>query len=77
MFPGHIPKLTDALKSSIETVIQQPGDLVENATVQNVKNSVDRLKQATPLLTDALGKGKLKIVGGIYRLATGKVELIA
>lgn len=77
VFPGHIPKLTDALKSSIETVIKQPGDLVENATVQNVKNSVDILKKATPLLTDALAKGKLKIVGGIYRLATGKVELIA
>jgi carbonic anhydrase len=77
VFPGHIPKLTDALKSSIETVLKQPGDLVENATVQNVKNSVERLKKATPLLTDALGKGKLKIVGGIYRLATGKVELIA
>ncbi|BCX67185.1 MULTISPECIES: carbonic anhydrase [Pseudomonas] len=77
VFPGQIQKLTDALKPSIETVINQPGDLVENATVQNVKNTVDRLKKATPLLTDALGNGKLKIVGGIYRLATGKVELIA
>ncbi|WP_338586489.1 carbonic anhydrase [Pseudomonas sp. MAG733B] len=77
VFPGQIPKLTDALKPAIETVIKQPGDLMENATVQNVKDSVARLKQATPLLTDALGNGKLKIVGGIYRLATGKVELIA
>ncbi|WP_137806483.1 carbonic anhydrase [Pseudomonas sp. G(2018)] len=77
VFPGQIPKLTDALKPSIETVLNQPGDLVENATVQNVKNSVERLKKAAPLLNDALGKGTLKIVGGIYRLATGKVELIA
>lgn len=50
--------------------------MVENATMQIVKNTVDHLKLATPLLTDALGNGKLKIVGGIYRLATGKVELI-
>ncbi|NUT76147.1 carbonic anhydrase [Pseudomonas sp. C1C7] len=77
VFPGQIPKLTDALKPSIEQVIKQPGDLVANATAQNVRNSVERLKKATPLLTDALGSGKLKIVGGIYRLATGKVELIA
>ncbi|WP_095166092.1 carbonic anhydrase [Pseudomonas sp. Irchel 3H3] len=77
VFPGHIPKLTDALKPSIESVLKQPGELVENATVQNVKNSVERLKKATPLLSDALDKGNLKIVGGIYRLATGKVELIA
>jgi len=76
VFPGQIQKLTDALKPSIEQVIKRPGDLVANATAQNVKNSVERLKQATPLLTDALGSGKLKIVGGVYRLATGKVELI-
>lgn len=77
VFPGHIPRLTDALKPTVEQAIKQPGDLVANATAQNIKNSVERLKEATPLLTDALGQGKLKIVGGIYRLATGKVELIA
>ncbi|MGE7956176.1 carbonic anhydrase [Pseudomonas sp. NPDC089530] len=77
VFPGHIPKLTDALKASIETVLKQPGSLLENATAQNVKDSVASLKKATPLLTDALDKGKLKIVGGVYRLATGKVEMIA
>jgi carbonic anhydrase len=77
VFPGHIPKLTEALKPAIEKVLKQPGNLMENATAQNVKDSVQRLNNATPLITDALGKGKLKIVGGVYRLATGKVELIA
>lgn len=77
VFPGHIPKLTEALKPAIEKVLKQPGNLMENATAQNVKDSVQRLKNATPLITDALGKGKLKIVGGVYRLATGKVEMIA
>lgn len=76
VFPGHIPKLTDALKPSIEKVLTQPGSLIENATAQNVKDSVERLKHASPLLTDALGKGTLKIVGGVYRLATGNVDLI-
>jgi carbonic anhydrase len=76
IFPGHIPKLTDALKSAVEAVLKQPGNLMENATAQNVKNSVNSLKQASPLLTDAQSKGTLKIVGGIYRLASGKVELI-
>ncbi|MFK8328662.1 carbonic anhydrase [Pseudomonas sp. BJa5] len=76
-FPGHIPKLTEALKASVEKAIKQPGDLMENAIAQNVKDSVEQLKKATPLLTDALEKGKLKVVGGVYRLATGKVEMIA
>jgi len=77
VFPGHIPKLTEALKGSIETVLKEPGSLPANAVTQNVKDSVKKLKNASPLLTDALSKGTLKVVGGIYRLASGKVELIA
>jgi len=77
VFPGHIQRLADALKPSIEKVLKEPGSLLDNATAQNVKDSVERLKHASPLLTDALGTGKLKIVGGVYRLASGKVDLIA
>jgi carbonic anhydrase len=35
------------------------------------------LKSATPILSAAVEQGKLKVVGAIYRLADGKVELIA
>jgi carbonic anhydrase len=76
-FPGHIQGLADALKPSIEKVLNEPGKLADNAVAQNVKDSVAKLKSATPLLTDAIDKGKLKIVGGVYRLASGKVDLIA
>jgi carbonic anhydrase len=37
---------------------------------------VAKLKSATPILKSAVEQGKLKIVGGIYRLGDGKVELI-
>jgi carbonic anhydrase len=77
VFPGHINTLTDALKPSIEKVLQAPGSLPDNAVAQNVKDSVEKLKNASPVLTEALGKGTLKIVGGVYRLASGKVEMIA
>ncbi|WP_166362480.1 carbonic anhydrase [Pseudomonas akapageensis] len=76
-FPGHIQGLADSLRPAIEKVLDQPGQLGDNAVAQNVKDSVEKLKHATPVLTDALDKGKLKIVGGVYRLATGKVDLIA
>ncbi|MGE8097092.1 carbonic anhydrase [Pseudomonas fluorescens] len=77
VFPGQIQKLTDALRPSIEKVLKDPGNLLENATVQNVKDAVNNLKKASPVLTEALSKGTLKIVGGVYRLASGKVDLIA
>ena len=76
-FPGHIQGLVDLLQPAIAKVLDQPGDLGENAVLQNVKDAVAKLKVATPVLTEAQEKGKLKIVGGVYRLATGKVDLIA
>lgn len=77
VYPGKIQTLTLALQPTINKVLKEPGDLLHNATVQNVKDSVDRLKTTSPVLSDAIASGKLKIVGGIYRLASGKVDLIA
>lgn len=77
MFPGQIQGLADAIKPSVATVLKQPGDLLDNAITQNVKDTVSRLTRESTLLSEALAEGKLKVVGGVYRLATGKVELIA
>jgi len=76
-FPGHIQGLADAIKPSVSKVLNQPGELLDNAIAQNVKDTVARLKSESSLLADALGAGTLKIVGGIYKLDSGKVELIA
>jgi hypothetical protein len=54
----------------------QPGDKLANAIRQNVRDVTAKLKSATPILSAAAADGKIKIVGGIYRLASGKVELI-
>jgi carbonic anhydrase len=76
-FPGHIQDLTTALAPAVTTVLDRAGDLLENATAQNVRRNVAALKAATPVLSAALAEGRLAIVGGIYRLATGKVDIIA
>jgi len=44
---------------------------------QNVTDNVAKLKSAAPILNAAAEQGKLKVVGGVYRLATGKVDLLA
>jgi len=41
----------------------------------NVELIVERL-QAAPILSEAVAKGELKIVGGRYDLDTGVVEII-
>ena len=74
--PGHLPSLVNALAPAVKAIKDQPGDLLANATRKNVIDVVARLKSATPILSAAATEGKIKIVGGIYRLDSGKVELI-
>jgi carbonic anhydrase len=74
--PGHLPSLVSNLAPAVNATKDQPGDLLANATRRNVIDNVAKLKSATPILSAAVEQGKLKIVGGIYRLGDGKVELI-
>jgi carbonic anhydrase len=74
--PGHLPSLVNALAPAVKASADQPGDKLANAIRQNVKDVTARLKAATPIISAAAADGKIKIIGGIYRLASGKVELV-
>jgi carbonic anhydrase len=76
-FPGHIPSLTEALTPAVQAAENQPGDLLTNAIKQNVVLTVQKLQTAEPILSEAVNQKKLKIVGGVYDLKTGKVELVS
>jgi carbonic anhydrase len=67
------PPLGHAVKASA----QQSGNALDNAIRQNVIDNVAKLKSAAPILNAAVEQNKVKVVGGIYRLATGKVELLS
>ena len=74
--PGHLPSLVSALAPAVKAVTGQPGDLLVNATKRNVVDTVAKLRAAAPILSAAVEKGTIKIVGGVYRLADGKVEMV-
>ncbi|MCP3419276.1 MULTISPECIES: carbonic anhydrase [Bradyrhizobium] len=74
--PGHIPSLVAALAPAVRESRQQTGDAFANATRQNVIDNVDKLKSAGPVLNAAVEQNRLKVVGGLYRLDTGKVDLL-
>jgi len=75
--PGHIADLVRAMKPGIEPVLKQPGDdLAQRAVVANVRANVQRLQEAKPILADMVAGGKLRVVGAVYDLATGKVALV-
>jgi carbonic anhydrase len=74
--PGHMPSLVTAIAPAVKAVLPKGEDTLKNAIRQNVIDTVAKLKSATPILSAAVEEKKLKVVGGIYRLKNGKVEMV-
>jgi carbonic anhydrase len=74
--PGHLPSLVTAIAPAVKALSQQSGDALPNAIRQNVIDNVAKLKSAGPILSAAAQQNKLKVVGGIYRLKDGEVEMV-
>ncbi len=77
-FPGHIQALTTALAPAVREASKKAKgkDLLNAATVENVRLNVEMLKESNPILSERVKKGNLKIVGAIYDLPSGRVSLI-
>ncbi|HRG46342.1 MAG TPA: carbonic anhydrase [Leptospiraceae bacterium] len=73
---GHIVTLINAIKPAAEIARDMEGDLVDNAVRVNVAKQVEQLKGLEPVLSKKTKSGEIKIVGAVYHLETGKVELL-
>jgi carbonic anhydrase len=78
-FPGHIQSITTALMPAVRASAktEHRGTLIEAATKENIRRNVKLLQEATPVLSRSVRDGKVKVVGGIYRLDTGRIELVS
>lgn len=76
-FPGHIQLLASAIAPAVRAVNDKSSSRLMNITRMNVTMTVERLRTKTPILDFYHDHKRIRIVGGIYHLDTGKVELIA
>lgn len=75
--PGHIKDLVDTMSPAIAPVVSVPGeDLADRAVIANVRHNVERLRGATPILNDLVAKGDLIVIGAVYDLPTGTINLV-
>jgi carbonic anhydrase len=75
--PGHLPGLAKALEPAVQKAIDaKPVNLLDAATVENVRGNVERLRAATPVVAELVTSGKVKVVGAVYDIATGKVSMV-
>lgn len=72
--PGHLPQLVEHIAPAVKTALSEPGDLLANAIRENILLNVEKLKTASPILSDYVAQNKIRVVGGIYKLTDGRVE---
>jgi carbonic anhydrase len=77
VLPGHLPGLIDAIKPAVVAAqATKPADLLTAAIAENVRQTEAHVATSTPILSAAVSAGQLKVAGGVYDLATGRVNLM-
>ena len=76
---GNLPSLIDRIRPAVRTVrAREPGDkgekLLEDSILQNVHQQIDDAVAKSDLLRQMVHDGKVKIVGALYKIETGRVE---
>jgi carbonic anhydrase len=74
--PGHLPGLISYLKPPVQQALKQGGSL-DQATKQNVIANVEKLQNSSPVILPLRKENKVKVVGAIYDLRSGRVEFLS
>lgn len=74
--PGAIGPMIHMIEPAVNDARDLPGDRLENTIKANVRCGVERLKTLAPILSKEVESGGLKVVGAVYNLATGAVEMV-
>lgn len=75
--PGHLPGLVSSIKPAVEAAKAKGGpDLLADAITENVRRNVQLLVTGDPVVSGLVKQGKVKVVGGVYELSTGRVTLV-
>ena len=77
---GMLENILPAVKLSSETVegeaSSKNSEFVATTIENNVKLTMDRIREKSSILKEMEDNGEISIIGGVYSLTTGKVNLI-
>lgn len=74
--PGRIGVFVEEIKPAVQRVRFKTGNTEENSIIANVQYQAENLAESSTILGGLMKEGKLKIVGGRYDLATGRVTMV-
>lgn len=73
--PGVMSSLATAIQPALAIAAEQPGDFLTHVIQANVHQQVQKL-QDSPVLSERINQGQLKIVPAHYDLETAQVSLL-
>lgn len=76
-FPGELPGLVASIARAVNSIDSETEDLLTNAVKENVRLTVAHLGKSSQIIQSSMESGELRVVGGIYELASGKVSLVS
>lgn len=71
--PGHIQDLVNAIAPAVQATRGVEGDWYASAVAENVELTVRAMLARSRIVADAVERGDVAVVGGIYSIRTGNV----
>lgn len=75
--PGAIGMLLREIAPAVNEARTQPGDLLQNAVENNVRRVAEAVAVRSEMMARMVRDGEVRIVGAVYRIATGDVDIKA
>ena len=75
---GNITPLLNKIKPAVTLIEAKNGKMndeaIEEVSVENVKLSIDRIREESPILAEMEKNGEIEIVGAMYDVSSGIVD---
>ena len=76
MLDNIVPAVKESALDFDDDVNSSNKEFVAKTVENNVRLTIERIREKSELLKDLENEGKIEIVGGVYSLQTGKVDLL-
>lgn len=82
---GNLTGMLDNIAPAVDAIVEPTAaaertsaniDFVNSVGTKNVELTIDRIREESPVLAEMEQTGEIQIVGGMYDIATGKVNFL-
>ena len=82
---GNLTGMLDNIAPAVDAIVEPTAaaertsaniDFVNSVGTKNVELTIDRIREESPVLAEMEQAGEIQIIGGMYDIATGKVNFL-